>query len=78
VRGESYTPEGGELDIASNTSRQYTPTSSQLFVDGVEIEFDAYLIDGNNYFRLREMGELLDFNVYWDSETLTVIVHTYN
>ena len=28
---------------------------------------EAYVINGNNYVRLRDIGEKVGFNVYWDS-----------
>lgn len=38
----------------------------EVFVDGQMMELDAYEIEGSNYVRLRDVGRLLDFNVYWD------------
>lgn len=28
---------------------------------------EAYTINGNNYVKLRDIGEKVGFNVYWDS-----------
>ena len=41
-------------------------STSRVFVDGQEVQLDAYLIDGKNYVQLREIGEAVGFNVYWD------------
>jgi uncharacterized repeat protein (TIGR01451 family) len=38
--------------------------------------FTAYNIEGNNYFRLRDIGEALDFGVTWDSAKNTVVIDT--
>ncbi len=35
-------------------------------VDGRQVELNAYEIDGSNYVKLRDIGEMLDFNVYWE------------
>ena len=42
------------------------PTWNPIFVDGVQAEMEAYRIGGNNYVKLRDIGEKVDFNVYWD------------
>lgn len=49
------------------------PTSSTIYVDGQEIAFEAYNINGNNYFKLRDVAWALSgtdaqFNVTWDDE----------
>jgi hypothetical protein len=48
------------------------PTSSTVLVDGENITFDAYNIEGNNYFKLRDLAYTLSgsekqFEVVWDS-----------
>lgn len=49
---------------------QATPTNSRVIVNGVEICFDAYMINGNNYFKLRDIAQAISgtdstFNVAW-------------
>ncbi len=51
-------------------------------VDGSEIEVTAYNIDGNNYFKLRDLAVMFDgtdsqFNVTYDKEANAAIVTTY-
>jgi hypothetical protein len=41
---------------AAATSVQATPTTSTVLVNGQEVKFQAYLINGNNYFRLRDVA----------------------
>ena len=76
ISGETYTPVGGELEIAADTVRSYSQTASDIFVDGEQRGFDAYHIEGNNYFRLRDIAELMGFRVDWIEATLTVIITT--
>ena len=38
----------------------------RILVDGTEVQMEAYTINGNNYVKLADVGEALDFNVYWD------------
>lgn len=52
-------------------------TKSQVFVDGVAIEFEAYLIEGNNYFRLRDIAKAVNgsskqFDVSWDETNKSI------
>ncbi len=47
------------------------PTASKVIVDGENISFDAYLINDNNYFKLRDLATVVNgtqkqFEVTWD------------
>jgi D-alanyl-D-alanine carboxypeptidase len=66
--------EGGLIEL--DGPRPYAPTSSIIFFDGVECDFEIYLIDGFNYFKLRDLAILMDFFVYWIDATRTVIIET--
>lgn len=48
------------------------PSSHMIYLDGQEIKLEAYVINGSNYVRLRDVGEAMGFNVYWDGTTGTV------
>lgn len=48
------------------------PSTQRVFVDGKEVQVEAYLIEGHNYLQLRDVGEAVGFNVYWDDTTRTV------
>ena len=43
-------------------------STHRVFVDGREVQMEAYVINGNNYVKLRDIGEQVCFNVYWDSD----------
>ena len=43
-------------------------STNRFFVDGHEVSLNAYAINGSNYLRLRDIGEAVGFNVYWDTE----------
>ena len=54
-----------------------TPTSSKVLIDGKEVSFEAYNIDGNNFFKLRDVALALSgsgkqFNVTWNEERKSV------
>ena len=44
-------------------------SSSKLIIDGKETNVTAYNINGNNYYKLRDLGENLGFDVLWQQET---------
>ena len=48
----------------------------RIVVDGKEAQMEAYVINGNNYVKLRDIGEKVGFNVYWDTNTKTVQIET--
>ena len=41
------------------------PTWQNIYVDGRQVSITAYNIAGNNYVRLRDIGQQVGFNVYW-------------
>ncbi len=55
------------------TAAAIAKTEQTIFVDGVEYKDTVCLnIDGYNYFKLRDLAEIMDFDCGWDSETKTV------
>jgi len=83
LSGKPYTPVGGEMAISKNAFhaanpvyKTVSPSPSRVTLNGKEISLTAYLIDGSNYFKLRDIGETFDFFVGWDSETAAVIIDT--
>ena len=44
----------------------------RIIVDGKEAQMEAYVINGNNYVKLRDMGKTVGFEVFWDSDAKCV------
>ena len=42
------------------------PSTNIIYLNGQRVELAAFSIDGSNYVKLRDVGELVGFNVYWD------------
>lgn len=40
------------------------PTWQKIYVDGQQVSMTAYNIAGNNFVRLRDIGQQVGFNVY--------------
>ena len=47
-------------------------TTQTFYVDGRQVQFEAYQIHGNNFVKLRDIGKAVDFGVAYDSATNTV------
>ena len=76
LSGLPYTVAGGEMAAKGTEAKNALPTKARVFIDGEEISFTAYNIDGNNYFKLRDIGEFFDFGIGWDADTSTITVDT--
>ena len=55
---------GGVAYAASGVMAERS--TNRVFIDGRETELEAYLIDGSNYVKLRDVGQAVNFNVFWD------------
>lgn len=43
------------------------PTWQKIYVDGRQVSMTAYNIAGSNYVKLRDIGQQVGFNVYWEN-----------
>lgn len=67
--GEPAAEPGKEPALKPATA---VPTASKVMVDGKEVSFEAYNIEGNNYFKLRDLAKAVNgsgkqFEVGWDA-----------
>ena len=51
-------------------------STHRVFVDGREVQMEAYRIKGNNYVKFRDIGRAVGFNIYWDSDSKCVQVES--
>jgi hypothetical protein len=72
----AYTAVGGELAKAGSLNQFGVATDAGIYVDGAPADLAAYNINDNNYFKLRDLGKVLGFNVGWDDATHTVSIMT--
>lgn len=49
---------------------------SKIYKDGAEVSLTAYTIEGNNYFKLRDIAKAFDFCVTWDDINSTIGIDT--
>ena len=79
--GEDYTAVGGELEEFFSGDQPYVVGDTPVWLDGEPIQLDAITLTdakgGNhNYFKLRDLGQALNFNVGWNKETNSVYVES--
>ncbi len=74
--GMAYTPDGYEMIGKGNQAILATPTLSTVYLNERETSMVAYFISDNNYFKIRDLGKRLGFDVSWDGENSTVIIDT--
>lgn len=74
--GQGYTPDGSELSVDSTNKYKNAVKSNQVIqVNGERVsDLSVYNIGGNNYFRLRDLGELLGFEVDYIAQTNTAAI----
>ena len=52
------------------------PSTQTFYVDGKQVDLDAYVINGHNYVQLRDVGQAVDFGVVYDQGANRVLVDT--
>lgn len=78
-RDYDYVPVGGELVKGDGTDKNAIVSQAAIVEPkngGFWPEDTVYNINGNNYFKLRYLGEYLEFDVSWDGENNCVIIDT--
>lgn len=76
ISNKAYTPVGGELAKGDGTIKKAVLSTSDIYRDGELVKLTAYNINGNNYFKLRDVAKVFNIGVTWDSETKTVGIDT--
>lgn len=65
--------EGQNQEEEADIPVEAIPSNARILVDGEELAFDAYNVNGNNYFKLRDLaytlsGSQKEFDITWNSE----------
>lgn len=48
-------------------------TPHPIYVDGQQVQMETYAINGHNYVKLRDIGEKVGFEVYWDGSAAQIV-----
>ena len=76
ISSTKYMPVGGELETTDKVKILADDSYVQILKDGYNEIAMAYLIDGNNYFKLRDLGRIFGFGVEWDGNTNSILINT--
>lgn len=72
--GKAYQTVGGEMGYSGGGSA--VKSNAKITLDGKSIQMTAYNIGGNNYFRLRDIGDKIGFSVDYSVAEGTVLIET--
>ena len=75
-RGVKYNIVGGELSDETESALNVNQSSAPVFVDGEERELLSYNINGNTYFKIRDISDMVGFTVDWDGDQQAVVIRT--
>ena len=76
ISQKTYTIVGGEMVTGNGKEKSPVLNTSIIYKDGEEVSLNAYTIDGNNYFKLRDIAQAFNIGVTWDGTTNTVTIDT--
>lgn len=76
ITGKPYTSVDAQNINYYCTDRNYSakPINTNILVDGKLQSIIAFNIDGCSYFKLRDLGNLIPFDVDWDSKANEIII----
>ena len=72
--GAAYTKMSGDLLTGTDKSASAVASAQSVEIDGKKVDLTAFNIGGNNFFKLRELGAALNFDVDYDDAAATMIV----
>ena len=77
LTNQPYSVSGGELAPSGQPQNQNAiAATSKLYMDGNEITLTAYTINNYTYFKLRDVGQGINFGVSWDGSANTIRIDT--
>lgn len=76
ITGKAYTSVDAQNNNYYYTDRNYPakPINIKILVDGKLQNITAFNIDGSSYFKLRDLGNLIQFDVDWDSKKNALLI----
>ena len=81
TRTDYTTPNGSEMSTPFTGDQAYTTNQAVVLVDGVETALEAITLtdssgNGYTYFKVRDLGQALGFDVTWDSAAGAIVIDT--
>lgn len=72
------TTNNNKINYSTNDSYTAKLTNSEIMLNGKKINIQVYKINGSNYFKLRDLGDLIPFKVVWSEETKCIRLYSYD
>lgn len=76
ISNKAYTVAGGEMAPGDGNEKTPVMNASVILKDGLELPLNAYTINGNNFFKLRDIGQTFNIGITWDEATGTIGIDT--
>ena len=74
--GEPYSVVSGEMTQGDGEYKNAVPTPSTIYLDGEVLDLVVYNINGNNFFKLRDLMQAIDVYVGYDDATMAITLDT--
>lgn len=75
----AYQEVGGEMTSSVSAAiKNVSESDSTIVLDGKTLSLTGYRINGNNYYKIRDVGSALGFSVDFDPETEIVLIGSAN
>ena len=71
-----YTPVGGELAPLQGGTKPAVRAATEVYMEDMPLLGKMYRIDGDHYFKLRDLCLILGVSVAWDGETGMISIDT--
>lgn len=73
--GMNYLSDGSELAPPQDVGKlEIAQTTTALYINGMPAQLRAYNVNGNNYYKLKDLGSALDFSVEYDQAANSVLI----
>jgi len=73
--GEAYLPTGNEMSKNDNVIRDAVYSTPLIFLNGKSVDIETYRIDGEYFFKLRDVATLFEIAIEWDALTQTATLY---
>ena len=80
TKGQGYDEDFKNADLDPNEGSKEGQVSKHkiILADKTPLKLKGYLVEGNNYFRLRDLGKELGFGLAYDYKNKTVLIDSEN
>jgi len=76
ISNQQYTAVGRELNGRGREIKTAQPGNISITLDGSKLTLNGYMIDGNDYLKLRDLGQALNFGIFWDEVKKAIYIET--